>query len=88
MDDEIDDGQASRIAQLETRRKHLGLTPESMAAGLSWSARDVLDVERGVASDPYMQMFFDWLERLERMPPDRLKANIERAARGEKFNPP
>ncbi len=86
-DNDFDNETASRIAQLETRRKLLGFTAETMAAGLAWSHRDVRDVERGIASDPYLQMYVDWLERLERMPAESPPATLRRAAGGSRFTP-
>lgn len=78
---------AAQIAQLARRRQALGLSQEAMAGGLVWALRDVRDVENGVASDAFLQMYHDWLDRLERMPADRQAENVKQAGHGKKFTP-
>lgn len=85
MSDRDDEEFARQVAQLGSRRKVLGVTQQEMANGLRWSLRDVLDVEKGVASDAYLLMYHDWLDRLERMNADARQSAIARARDGSRF---
>lgn len=75
------------IAALRKRRERLGLTVRQIAAGINWREADVAEVEDGHGDDIRNQFYHDWLDRLERMPADKLDANRRRTDDGGRFTP-
>jgi hypothetical protein len=77
-----------RHMDLRGRRQDLGATIKEMAAGLSMSVADVLDIEKGVAMDNRVTHYAAWLTRMEAWSAGKRERALQAANReGRRFNP-
>lgn len=76
---------ADPLATLRSRRRAVGLTPAAMAAGIGMRLADVVEIERGEASDVRMNHYAAWLARIERWSAEERERQVLHAQRGERF---
>jgi DNA-binding XRE family transcriptional regulator len=75
-----------QLADLSNRRRRLGASRETMAAGLGLSVDTVKAIEDGAASDPEHELYNDWLGRIEGWPADVRARQFLAAGKGGRFD--
>jgi DNA-binding XRE family transcriptional regulator len=76
----------SKSQELATRRRRLGASRETMAAGLGLSMDAVKAIEDGVASEPERGRYDAWLGRIEAWPADVRARQFHTAGQGRRFD--
>ena len=74
-------------ADLSTRRRRLGASRETIAAGLGLALETVKAVEDGVAADADRAAYEGWLRRIEAWPAERRTRQFGIAGKGNRFEP-
>ena len=74
-------------ADLPTRRRRLGASRETMAAGLGMSLEVVKAIEDGVAADADRAAYDTWLRRIEAWPTAQRAHQFGIAGKGGRFEP-
>jgi hypothetical protein len=72
-------------ADLSGRRRRLGASRETMAAGLGLHVDDVKAIEDGGASEARCAEYDGWLRRIESWPADVRTRQLLAAGRGRRF---
>ena len=72
-------------ADFSIRRRRLGVSRETMAAGLGLPIEDVRAIEEGAASGERSADYEAWLGRIEAWPADRRMAQLVAAGKGHRF---
>jgi hypothetical protein len=75
-----------RPAALSDRRRRLGASRETMAAGLGLSVDTVKAIEDGAASDQEHERYSAWLGRIEAWPADERARQFLAAGKGGRFD--
>jgi len=73
-------------AALSDRRRRLGASRETMAAGLGLSVDTVKAIEDGAASDQEHDGYNAWLGRIEAWPADERARQFLAAGKGGRFD--
>lgn len=73
-------------AALSDRRRRLGASRETMAAGLGLAVDAVKAIEDGAASDQEHDRYNDWLGRIEAWPADERARQFLAAGKGGRFD--
>ena len=73
-------------ATLSDRRRRLGASRETMAAGLGLSVDTVKAIEDGAASDQEHERYSAWLGRIEAWPTDERARQFLAAGKGGRFD--
>lgn len=76
----------SQSQPLSNRRRQLGASRETMAAGLGLSMDTVKAIEDGVAPDPERGRYDTWLDRIEAWPADVRARQFRAAGQGRRFD--
>jgi DNA-binding XRE family transcriptional regulator len=71
---------------LSNRRRRLGASRETMAAGLGLSLDTVKAIEDGLAADPECDRYSAWLERVEHWSTDVRTRQFKAAGQGRRFD--
>lgn len=71
---------------LSDRRRQLGASRETMAAGLGLPVDSVKAIEDGAASDQEYDRYNTWLGRIERLPADVRARQFLAAGKGGRFD--
>lgn len=79
---------ANAAVTLRSRRRALGLRRATMAAGIGVRVADVVEIERGEASEERLKHYAGWLTRMERWSVDERARQLELGRRGERFRVP
>lgn len=74
-------------ADLSGRRRRLGASRETMAAGLGLHVDDIKTIEDGKASQDERAAYDAWLGRLEGWPTDVRTRQLLAAGKGRRFEP-
>lgn len=74
-------------ADLSTRRRRLGASRETMAAGLGMAVDAVKAIEDGAAADAERTAYDLWLRRIEAWPAGQRARQFEIAGKGRRFEP-
>lgn len=74
-------------ADFSARRRRLGASRETMAAGLGLAVDAVRAIEDGAASDEQCSHYDAWLDRIEAWPADRRMTELLAAGKGRRFAP-
>jgi DNA-binding XRE family transcriptional regulator len=77
---------ATQPADLSVRRRKLGASRETMAAGLGLPADTVKAIEDGAASDQEQDRYDNWLRRIEAWPADERARQFLTAGKGGRFD--
>jgi hypothetical protein len=72
---------------LSTRRRRLGASRETMAAGLGLAVEAVKAIEDGGAAEADRAAYDGWLGRIEAWPADRRAHQFGIAGKGGRFEP-
>ena len=75
-----------QLAALSDRRRRLGASRETMAAGLGLAVDMVKAIEDGVASDHEHDGYSAWLGRIEAWPADERARQFLAAGKGGRFD--
>jgi DNA-binding XRE family transcriptional regulator len=75
-----------QVAALSDRRRRLGASRETMAAGLGLDVDTVKAIEDGVASDQAHDQYSDWIGRIEAWPADLRARQFLAAGKGGRFD--
>lgn len=73
-------------ADLSSRRRRVGASRETMAAGLGLSVDTVKAIEDGAASDQENDRYSAWLGRIESWPADERARQFLAAGKGGRFD--
>ena len=76
----------SQYQALSNRRRQLGASRETMAAGLGLSMDTIKAIEDGVAPDPERSRYDTWLGRIEAWPADARARQFRAAGQGRRFD--
>jgi hypothetical protein len=71
---------------LSERRRRVGASRETMAAGVGLTVDDVRAIENGTAPSVLRAGYTTWLERVERWPDDRRQKQFFAAGNGLRFD--
>jgi hypothetical protein len=74
-------------ADLAGRRRRLGASRETMAAGLGIDIDEVKAIEDGVAAEDKSSLYAASLDRVEAWPPERRAQQYKVAGVGRRFEP-
>ena len=74
-------------AELAGRRRRLGASRETMAAGLGIDIDEVKAIEDGVAPEDKSSLYAASLDRVEAWPPERRAQQYKVAGGGRRFEP-
>ncbi|MBI2740757.1 MAG: hypothetical protein HYX38_29995 [Rhodospirillales bacterium] len=77
---------AKQSADLSGRRRRLGASRETMAAGLGLPVDTVKAIEDGAASDQEHDQYDTWLGRIEDWPADERARQFLAAGKGGRFD--
>ena len=77
---------SQQVAALSDRRRRLGASRETMAAGLGLSVDTVKAIEDGAASDQEHDGYNAWLGRIEAWPADERARQFLAAGKGGRFD--
>lgn len=75
-----------QLKALSDRRRQLGASRETMAAGLGLSVDTVKAIEDGAASDQENDRYSAWLGRIESWPADERARQFLAAGKGGRFD--
>ena len=75
-----------QVAALSDRRRRLGASRETMAAGLGLDVDTVKAIEDGAASDQEHDRYSDWIGRIEAWPADLRARQFLAAGKGGRFD--
>ncbi len=78
---------APQPTDLSARRRSVGASRETMAAGVGLSIDEVRAIENGSAAPPLRARYSAWLDRLENWPAERRQAQLLAAGAGRPFEP-
>jgi DNA-binding XRE family transcriptional regulator len=78
--------QTQNVADLSNRRRRLGASRETMAAGLGLAVDIVKAIEDGAASDDEHDRYSAWLGRIEAWPADVRARQFLVAGKGGRFD--
>ena len=76
----------SNAAALSDRRRRLGASRETMAAGLGLPVDALKAIEDGMAPDQHYGAYETWLSRIEAWPPDMRARQFRAAGKGARFD--
>jgi len=76
----------TQAADLSVRRRRLGASRETMAAGLGLPADTVKAIEDGAAADEEQDRYDNWLRRIEAWPADERARQFLAAGKGGRFD--
>jgi DNA-binding XRE family transcriptional regulator len=75
-----------QVATFSDRRRRLGASRETMAAGLGLAVDTVKAIEDGAASDQEQDSYGAWLGRIEAWPADLRARQFLAAGKGGRFD--
>ena len=75
-----------QVAALSDRRRRLGASRETMAAGLGLDVDTVKAIEDGVASEQEHDQYSAWIGRIEAWPADLRARQFLAAGKGGRFD--
>ena len=78
---------APQSNDLSERRRRVGASRETMAAGIGLSVDDVRAIENGNASEILRTQYAGWLDRVEAWPAARRQQQLHAAGSGRRFDP-
>jgi hypothetical protein len=76
----------AQSAQLSGRRRRLGASRETMAAGLGLDVDVIRAIEDGAASKEQSSRYAQWLERIEAWPAELRTQQLLSAGKGRRFD--
>ena len=74
-------------AQFPGRRRRLGASRETMAAGLGLDVDVIRAIEEGAAPDEQCSQYAGWLDRIESWPAEHRTQQLLSAGKGRRFDP-
>jgi hypothetical protein len=77
----------AQSAQLPGRRRRLGASRETMAAGLGLDVDVIRAIEDGAASEEQSSQYVHWLDRIESWPAEHRTQQLLSAGKGRPFDP-
>jgi hypothetical protein len=77
----------AQSAQLSGRRRRLGASRETMAAGLGLDVDVIRAIEDGAAPEEQCSHYAQWLERIEAWPAELRTQQLLSAGKGRRFDP-
>jgi hypothetical protein len=69
---------------LAARRRRAGASREAMAAGLGLKPDQILEIEAGHAADELVEVYVQWLDRIEAWPAEKRAQQLLAAIDGAK----
>lgn len=78
---------SAQSAQFPSRRRRLGASRETMAAGLGLDVDVIRAIEDGAASEVQCSHYAEWLDRIESWPAELRTQQLLSAGKGRRFNP-
>jgi DNA-binding XRE family transcriptional regulator len=75
-----------QLTNLSDRRRRLGASRETMAAGLGLPVDTVKAIEDGAAPEPESERYDTWLDRIEDWPADVRARQFLAAGKGGRFD--
>ncbi len=79
--------ETGQTADLSSRRRRLGASRETMAAGIGLHVDAVRTIEDGTASDEDRETYSAWLRRVEQWPAELRARQLLAAGKGRRFEP-
>jgi hypothetical protein len=76
-----------RLTDISERRRRVGASRETMAAGIGLTVDDVRAVENGSASDALRTQYVTWLSRVENWSAKQRQEQLFAAGTGRRFDP-
>lgn len=76
----------AQSAQLSGRRRRLGASRETMAAGLGLDVDVIRAIEDGAASEDQCSHYAQWLDRVEAWPAEHRTRQLLSAGKGRRFD--
>jgi hypothetical protein len=76
----------AQSAQLPDRRRRLGASRETMAAGLGLDVDVIRAIEDGAATEEQCSHYAQWLDRVEAWPAERRTQQLLSAGKGRRFD--
>ena len=77
----------NKFADLSDRRRRLGASRETMAAGLGLPVDALKALEDGTAPDQHYDKYDAWLGRIEAWPAEMRARQFRAAGKGGRFDP-
>ena len=77
---------SQQVAALSDRRRRLGASRETMAAGLGLPVDSLKAIEDGTAPDQHYGTYETWLSRIEAWPADTRARQFRAAGKGGRFD--
>lgn len=78
---------AAQSAQFPSRRRRLGASRETMAAGLGLDVDVIRAIEDGASSEEQCGHYAKWLDRIEAWPAEHRTRHLLSAGKGRRFDP-
>jgi hypothetical protein len=75
------------MTDLSERRRRVGASRETMAAGIGLTVDEVRAIENGRAPSVLRAEYATWLERVERWPTEQRQKQLLAAGTGLRFEP-
>jgi hypothetical protein len=76
-----------QLTDISERRRRVGASRETMAAGIGLTIEDVRQVENGTASEALRTQYVTWLSRVENWSAKQRQEQLFAAGTGRRFDP-